>query len=963
MTQTGVRTNIFGIGEVYELQREGLWVERNRETYREYGYYGMGAPFGSAGLTNVYRLDYSNDTNVLRVHNYLLTSYNVGAASGNSNFGYFGTGSINRIDYTNDTSTASVRGSLSLSRDRLAATGNSNFGYFGGGVVSGPTNLSTVDRVNYSNDLSTSSVRGPLSFARQSVGAAFSSKSHGYFSGGSLVLYVGPYLDVVDRINYANDSVTASIRGSLTASRRYAAGTGNCNYGYSGGGRVLPGNSNFSGVDRVDYSNDLVTTSSRGPLTVARTNPGATGNSNFGYFIGGFSSYIDRVDYSNDTVTASSRGKLDRDLYGGQATSSASFGGSPVSYLGAPWVATAPFGYFSGSALGALDRVDYTNDTAATTLRSQLSDTRDQLAATGNNNFGYFGGGRPTSTPSPTFTSTIDRINYSNDTAAVSSRGPLSLARRILSSTGNSNFGYFGGGAPGAVSTIDRTNYSNDTAIALVRGPLSVARHSPVATGNNNFGYFCAGYSPALSSPTSIIDRLDYSNDSVVATQRSSLTISTQGTTGATTNNNFGYFGGGSPGAISTVNRIDYANDTATASVRGPLSSSRSNIAATGNSNFGYFGGGASGPTISRVDRIDYSNDTQTASTRGPLSSSRYGLAASSSQAYGGAPNTSIDPLPAYIRNATKYNGSNTLDLPFKRVLGSYGYFGGGETAPVSSTVDRIDYSNDTATASVRGPLSSTRSREAATGNSNFGYFGGGRTTPSTTNISTVDRIDYSNDTATASVRGPLSRTLQNFEATGNSNFGYFGGGSPTTATIDRIDYSNDTQIASVRGPLSISRQGISATGNSNFGYFGGGTNPSVPAVFSTVDRIDYSNDSATASVRGPLSINRTLSAATGNSNFGYFGGGSTPTSVSTVDRIDYSNDTATASVRGPLSITSYFLSATGNSNFGYICAGEPIKSTVDRIDYSNDTETASVRGPLSLARRCLAASTNARSS
>jgi hypothetical protein len=42
MTQTGVRTNIFGIGEVYELQREGLWVEKNRETYREYGYFGGG---------------------------------------------------------------------------------------------------------------------------------------------------------------------------------------------------------------------------------------------------------------------------------------------------------------------------------------------------------------------------------------------------------------------------------------------------------------------------------------------------------------------------------------------------------------------------------------------------------------------------------------------------------------------------------------------------------------------------------------------------------------------------------------------------------------------------------------------------------------------------------------------------------------------------------------------------------
>lgn len=35
-----------------------------------------------------------------------------------------------------------------------------------------------------------------------------------------------------------------------------------------------------------------------------------------------------------------------------------------------------------------------------------------------------------------------------------------------------------------------------------------------------------------------------------------------------------------------------------------------------------------------------------------------------------------------------------------------YGYFGGGGFPADSSTIDRIDYSNDTATASVRGPLS-----------------------------------------------------------------------------------------------------------------------------------------------------------------------------------------------------------------------------------------------------------------
>jgi hypothetical protein len=41
------------------------------------------------------------------------------------------------------------------------------------------------------------------------------------------------------------------------------------------------------------------------------------------------------------------------------------------------------------------------------------------------------------------------------------------------------------------------------------------------------------------------------------------------------------------------------------------------------------------------------------------------------------------------------------------------------------STVDRITFSNDTATASLRGPLSLTRRRIAASGNTTDAWFGG----------------------------------------------------------------------------------------------------------------------------------------------------------------------------------------------------------------------------------------------
>ena len=66
------------------------------------------------------------------------------------------------------------------------------------------------------------------------------------------------------------------------------------------------------------------------------------------------------------------------------------------------------------------------------------------------------------------------------------------------------------------------------------------------------------------------------------------------------------------------------------------------------------------------------------------------------------------------------------------------------------------------------------------------------------------------------------------------------------------------------------------------FGYFGGGFVPGTNS--SKVDRIDYTNDTTTASTKGPLSAGRRYTGATGNQSFGYVGGGQTPGVISTVD-------------------------------------------------------------------------------
>ena len=223
-------------------------------------------------------------------------------------------------------------------------------------------------------------------------------------------------------------------------------------------------------------------------------------------------------------------------------------------------------------------------------------------------------------------------------------------------------------------------------------------------------------------------------------------------------------------------------------------------------------------------------------------------------------------------------------------------WYGGGMNGSfiAMSTVCRITYTTDTATATTRGPLDSVRMNGTSVGTLSYGWTGGGNGgSPGFPIYNSVNRITYATDTATASTRGSLNAGW--FAA------GIYYAGAPTitTAQVERVTYATDTATASTRGPLSSARYRLGATGNTTDGWFGGGSNQS------TVDRITYATDTATASVRGPLSIARQGLTASGNSTEGWFGGGyAGGVTKSTVDRITFATDTNTASVRGPLSFS-----------------------------------------------------------
>ena len=136
-------------------------------------------------------------------------------------------------------------------------------------------------------------------------------------------------------------------------------------------------------------------------------------------------------------------------------------------------------------------------------------------------------------------------------------------------------------------------------------------------------------------------------------------------------------------------------------------------------------------------------------------------------------------------------------------------------------------------------------------------------------------------------------------------NTGYFGGGTPgPRSTMDKLTYSSDTTAAVPgafltfqQGDSETGRFGLSATGNSDAGYFGGGSGSSPTTV---VEKLVYSSDTTSRIPGADLTIGRYGVAATGDSSFGYFSGG---IGISSIDKTNYSTDTTTLIPGSNLSI------------------------------------------------------------
>jgi hypothetical protein len=345
--------------------------------------------------------------------------------------------------------------------------------------------------------------------------------------------------------------------------------------------------------------------------------------------------------------------------------------------------------------------------------------------------------------------------------------------------------------------------------------------------------------------------------------------------------NNFGYFTITSTADVTTEGTESFVVQIRTNSTSGPIKATTGTITINDTSlsptvkTHGYWVGG---PV--NLSKTTFASDTATAVTRIPSVPSVNGTSGGNFiNAYhtrsnpAGTPGQSADSrvYRFTFANDTSINTSYTNLSTTRYNLSSannnsYMYFCGGGTGPspapfYTATYNRLDFANDSITVPSRNNLSTSKAYHAGVQSISYAWTIAGQVNAGGADLSRIDRIDFSNDNTTASTRTNLPVSVNRLSALSGMSFGYIAQGaspvptspSSTSSRVYKLSFSNDTSIVTA-GPLSVDRWVINGSADVNYGWFGGGQKlPAATPLLSRIDRIDFSNDGATASVRGPM--------------------------------------------------------------------------------------------------------------
>ena len=215
------------------------------------------------------------------------------------------TSSTSRMIFATDTATGVAKGVLTTNKASPGTITDNLNGYWGGSYT--PGSLSTVDKLIFATDTANAVAKGPLSAARYQMYGNGDRSTVGYFVGGVL----GVVLSTVDKVIFASDTATAVAKGPLTTIKKWGGcATTSTDLWANGSATVCT-------VDRIIFASDTAAAVAKGSMSVFIQQANAVDNfSTDGWWGGGSDipgtrhSVVQRLIFSSDTATMTSRGVL-----------------------------------------------------------------------------------------------------------------------------------------------------------------------------------------------------------------------------------------------------------------------------------------------------------------------------------------------------------------------------------------------------------------------------------------------------------------------------------------------------------------------------------------------------------------------------------------------------------------------------------------------------------------------------
>jgi len=632
------------------------------------------------------------------------------------------------------------------------------------------------------------------------------------------------------------------------------------------------------------------------------------------------------------------------------------------------WPEISSYGYFIGGegyppppidAFSVITRLEFSNDTVVELLTSTGNFNRSRVVSCHTPLFGYYSGGtEPGATP--TFSCSIERLDYSTDVVTDTGKGYNEGTLRSAMSQ-NKSFSFNAGGQNDPSTVIDtvyKFEFSNET-VSSPGNNLPAGIGYMAGTQSDDTGYYAGGTSndsagASQSDSSDDILKLDFSTETLSDYGTNLPAASAHRSVVESPERGKGYLVGGAYDRYTTpsdgltfasLDRLDFADGTVT-SLGNTLENCNSQSCVSSNDK-GYLLAGRITSQVTQEGHIfmlDF--DTETMFGSGTGVPNDYII-----NEYAG-PGTPIGTPEAknYLGDGTVSSGKMKKNISY----GDKGYTIGGAGPNSTSNIHRIDMTNETwrARVGLTGYAMSDSTANLAASTCEYGYIiGGSGGTDSF--LSKITRLEYHTEVSSYTPTSIVNNGHHRGSQFHSNQYGYYTGGrmrganaTTNVSTTHRIEFSTEIRTLVDEVPYNSTANGdngfslFAASYNGNYGFIHG------PSDENKYKKLDYGTETWSDSPQG-TDIGRLARKTISPSHVYFFGG---PTLGTNIKKFDLVNETTTSVWNASYPYDGSIGCGVFDKHYGYLTGGfravYAYQSQTNKFDFAAETITSSTSLP-----------------